>query len=231
MLAFLISISAIAQDFDTPTPVKKSGTLRAAVQTILTGEEIKDPGDGSEENYRFLALSEKRGYARVVGPFEGRADFFLLRGKATDYMIYVDYGCDPACDQKVTLYRLSASSAPAEVPLMTLLELPRFKSVRSKLIALCIGQSGSFDNNLYDRDPSKKNLGECPYVFSFSKTGGDSFLDRIEDRDGTGNRLSVGKSEVAAKVRLTWNGTQFVDSEPDDIDDVFLSDGRMDDLF
>ena len=207
--------------------------LRSLIAKVFALEEIK-VGDGAddEQGYRFKVFNEKSRYARVVGPFEGYDDFFLLRGESLDYLIFIQNDCQPACEQHMAVYRFEADGAPVRIPLMKILELSRFPAVRRKLLALCLDPEENFDMNKSSRSKARVALPGCPFAFSFpKKNGSNAFLFEIVDENGSGFALSIGKTSAAPVAKLRWSGKQLIGVDPDDDASIFLGGARMDALF
>ena len=199
------------------------------IQRAFPQAEIQD--DGGEQNYRFQILDERNGYARVVGPYEGYQDFFLIRGKRLDRLISVEYWCGPACGQRMTVYRFDSGGVPTPIPLMDVLDLSRSAPIRRKLLNLCLDSEGNFTTQADARAEAHRKMTPCPFVFSFPKKGSSAVLFKVIDENGSDMLLSVGKTQISPQLLLRWNGAQFAGAEPDDAGLIFLNDEKMRALF
>lgn len=233
LAATLAPAPARAQGFELPpeAPVP-SGRFRALVQTVFTQDNLLNPGDpGYENGYGFEAFDERNGYARVKGPFEGHDDFFLLKGKTKDFVAFVEYACDPSCAEKVSLFRMDSDTAPVAVPLMSVLDLRRFDRIERNLRAMCLSESGAFDQRQAARPKSLQGLPPCPFALSFSKDGGPAQLFKIANEDGSSALLSMGRTVISSAVVFTWTGNRLAGNAAGDGARMVLSVARMKALF
>ena len=92
----LQSVVARAQASRAPSSAlgKAQSRLRGLIGKVFTQADIRDKGETDDEHsYRFEVFDEANGYARVIGPFGGYDDFFILRGENRDYLISIEYAC------------------------------------------------------------------------------------------------------------------------------------------
>jgi hypothetical protein len=231
----LLCLRPAAAGEPAPAPKKIESRFRALIRAAFPQAEILDAGgkDG-EQDYRFQVFDDRDGYARVVGPFEGYQDFFLLRGKSREYLLSAAYDCQPACSQRVTIERFDAGAAPSAVPvpLMDALDLSPFPAVRRRLMSLCLDPEGNFDTQPDARAEARRKMPACPFVFSFpKKTRADAVLYKVVDENGSDLLLSVGKTIVSPQALLRWSGLKLAGSEPADAGSIFLNDEKMRSLF
>jgi hypothetical protein len=229
----LLGLGSAAAGESGSAPRKAESRFRVMIREGFPQYEIQDAaGKDGEQGYRFQVFDDRNGYARVVGPFEGYQDFFLVRGKSREHLISVEYQCQPACSQRVTIQSFDAGAPPAPVPLMKALDLSRFETLRRRLINLCLDPEGNFDTQPDARAEERRKMPACPFVFSFPKRRSAAILFKVVDENGSDLLLSVGKTNVSPQARLRWNGSLFVGgAPPDDAGSIFLNDDKMRELF
>ena len=229
----LLWLPAAAAGGSPSAPKKIASRFHLLIQEAFPQAEIEDGGGKAAENsYRFQVFDERSGYARLAGPFQGYEDFFLIRGKGSDHLISVEYQCQPACTQRVTVQRSVAGAALEPVPMMDFLELPPFASIRRKFMSLCLDSEGNFDTLPDSRDKAHKALPRCPYVFSFpKKSSAPALLFMVVDESGGDLTLSVGRTRVSPRALLRWNGVKFAASELGGDEAIFLNGDKMRELF
>jgi hypothetical protein len=231
----LLGLRSAAAGEPAPAQKKIESRFRVLIREAFPQAEIRDAGEKDDDgDYRFQVFDDRGGYARMVGPFEGYQDFFLLRGKSRDHLVSVEYQCQPACSQRVTITRFDAGAAPAPapVPLMEALDLSPFSTVRRRLISLCLDPEGNFDTQPDARAEARRKMPACPFVFSFpKKTRAAAVLYKVVDENGSDLLLSVGKTIVSPQALLRWNGLKLAGSEPADAGSIFLNEEEMRALF
>ena len=186
-----------------PSPAARFAARIDAVYTQSSSREmLEEKGDG----YRFETFDPAAGYARVVGPFDGRSDFFWKRAPGAESLIEVDYSCGPACTQKAAAYRFDAAGRPTRLGLAAWLSLPAFSELRRRLLTLCTDAAGDFDTERDARAAAARDLPPCPFALSLPKRGGAGTLFEVSDDDGSGYALSVAKTRVTPRASLLWRG-------------------------
>ena len=127
-------------------PGHAADPLLRAVAAVFPQTQIKDAAADDEGAYRFQTLNRKNGHARVIGPFDGRADIFLLDGPGGRNVALVEYTCGAACNQRVTFHRFEGAR-PQKVPFKTVLDLSREESARRRLFQLCVDEHGDLNTD------------------------------------------------------------------------------------
>ncbi len=195
---------------------------------VYTQAEIKSKGARSDErSYRFSIFDAVNGYARVLGPFEGYNDFFLLRGGNADYLLFLEYTCGMACAQRAVFHRFKGGAAPVVIALKDILDLSRLESIQRRLLSVCVDSDGNFNTERVARDAAQQLLSACPYVLSFPKKGPGAVLFKVINSDGSDMRLSVGKTRVSPRALLRWNGEKLIASAPGEENEIFLNGAQM----
>jgi hypothetical protein len=228
---------ALASGFAAAAPAARvarnssAARFKAMIGRTFTQESVANMERNKDSGYRFETFDPQAGYARVVGPFDGRDDFFRLPGKAGDVLLMVEYSCGPDCTQKISAYRFAADGTSAHVPFKDLLAISAFDELRRRLVTLCLDSGGDFDTERANRAPDAQALPVCPLAIALSKTGNRARLYHVADEDGSGYSLSVAKTRLTPKAFLTWNGKSFLASDPGDEPGVFLNGDQMRRLF
>lgn len=212
-------------------PASRAARFQALIGKVFTQETVANMARNKDQGYRFETFDARTGYARVVGPFDGRDDFFLLAGRGGDVLIMVEYSCGPACTQKASAYRFAADAPPAHLAFKDVLSLPAFDELRRRLTTLCLDASGDFDTERDARAAAARDLPACPYALSLSKRGGRGTIYEASNVDGSGYALSVAKSRVTPKAALRWNGRAYAGVDVVDGNDVILQSDQMRALF
>ena len=226
----LQSVVARAQASRAPSPAlgKTQSRLRGLIGKVFTQAHIRDKGETDDErSYRFEVFDEVNGYARVIGPFGGYDDFFILRGENRDYLISIEYSCGTACAQRATFHRFDAGVAPTVIAAKDILDLSQFPSIKKRLLSICLDSHGDFNTEKGARDAAHLDLSACPYVFSFPKKGASVILFKVLNENGSSLLLSVGKTRVSPQVVLRWNGVKLIGSQPDDDGSILLNSEQM----
>lgn len=230
VLCALTCVEGRAQSSSASLSARKNAEarLRDMIGKVYIQAEIKSKGATSDErSYRFAIFDAVNGYARVLGPFEGYNDFFLLRGGNADYLLFLEYTCGTACAQRAVFHRFKGGFAPVLIPLTGILDLSQLESVQSRLLSICVDSDGNFNTERSARDAAHQLLSACPYVLSFPKKGADAVLFKIINSDGSDMRLSVGKTIVSPRALLRWNGEKLIASVPDEDKEIILNSARM----
>ncbi len=212
-------------------PATRAARFRTLIGKVFTQETVANMIRNKSEGYRFESFDAHTGYARVVGPFDGRDDFFLLAGRDGDVLIMVEYACGPACTQKISAYLLVADAAPVHLAFKDVITLPAFDELHRRLLTLCLDSSGDFDTEQDARAAAARDLPACPYVLSLPKQGGRGTLYEASNVDGSGYALSVAKSRVTPKAGLRWDGRSFVGVDLVDAASTLLQSDKMRALF
>lgn len=226
----LQSLVARAQAASAPSPAlgKAESRLRGLIGKVFIQADIRGKGETDDErSYRFEVFDEANGYARVIGPFGGHDDFFLLRGESRDYLISIEYACGTACAQRATFHRFDAGAAPVSMALKDILDLSQFTTIQKRLLSVCLDSHGDFNTEKSARDAAHRDLSACPYVFSFPKKGSSVILFKVLNENGSDLLLSVGKTKVSPQVLLRWNGAKLVGSPPNDDGSILLNSDKM----
>lgn len=231
--AFLLGLHGMdagAQALRTPSlaPANTDSQFRDMIGKVFPQAEIKNKGErGDEGSYRFKDFDAVNGYARVIGPFGGYDDFFLLRGERRDYLLSIEYSCGPACAQRATAHRFDAGAAPVSMPVKDILDLSQFGQIYRRLVSGCLDSDGEFNTEKDARDAAHRPMPPCPYVFSFPKKGSGAILFKVLNENGSDLLLIIGKSKVSPRVLLRWNGMKLVGFEPGNEDEIILNSSEM----
>ncbi|NNN04991.1 MAG: hypothetical protein HKL90_03730 [Elusimicrobia bacterium] len=212
-------------------PASRAARFQAQIGKVFTQETVANMARNKDEGYRFESFDARTGYARVVGPFDGRNDFFLLSGPKGDVLIMVEYSCGPACTQKASAFLFAADAPAVHLAFKDVLSLPAFDELRRRLTTLCLDAGGDFDTERDARDAAARDLPACPYVLSLSKRGDGATLYKASNVDGSGYALSVAKSRVTPKAALRWNGRAFAGVGAVDDSPILLQSDQMRALF
>jgi hypothetical protein len=227
LLAAALSLGAAA----APLRLSRAERFKAMIGAVFTEETVENMEHGEEGAYRFETFDARAGYARILGPFDGRDDFFLLPGRKGETLVVVEYACGEACTQKASAYRFDAQGDPVHLRFKDLLALPAFEELHRRLLTLCFDAAGDFDTEPAARTADTQALPACPFVLSLSKTGGPGMLYEPVNEASGGSKLSVAMTTVQPKAALKWNGQAFVGTDAADAPAVFLNSDHMKTLF
>jgi hypothetical protein len=207
------------------------GSLAALVGKVFDQEDVAVMLKNKTDGYRFEILDEKAGFARVVGPFGGHDDFFRLEGKAGATLIEIDYTCASTCRQKASVFRIGAGDAARRVRFTDVLDFGPFDDNAMRITKLCLDGDGNYEAEPQARAESHRELSACPFALSLSKRGGRGTLFSVENEDGSGYALSVGKTMLAPRTELRWNGSAYAGKTAKDQNPFLLNGDRLAELF
>jgi hypothetical protein len=227
----LLALSGAASA--APRAPGRAARFKALIGQVFTQDSVENLQRNGKDDYHFETF-DGRGYARVIGPFDGRDDFFLLPGRKGDALLFVEYSCGATCTQKASAYRSGPDGKAVHVPFKEILSLEAFDEVRHRLVALCLDSDEDFDTERASRAAAERDLPACPFALSLSKDAehaGLAVLYSVLDSNGSGYQLSVGRTIVQAKTLLRWNGTAFVVREGPESEPVYLNTDAMQEKF
>jgi|GEM_PF-2530203 len=217
-----------------PRTASRAARFNAAIGAVFAQESVENLSRNKDEGYRFETFDARAGYARVIGPFDGHDDFFLLPGRKGETLLFVEYSCGPACTQKISAHRVGPDGKTVHVPFKEALSLEAFDELRHRLLAVCVDAESDFNTEPASRAAAQRDLPGCPFALSLSKDAahaGLAVLYSVIDTDGSGYTLSVGKTIVEPKTGLRWNGAAFVSAEADSSERIFLNTDAIARLF
>jgi hypothetical protein len=230
-IAFCLAGAPAAAASPAAPSAPAPGSLPALIGKVFDQESVAVMLKNKTDGYRFEILDEKTGFARVVGPFGGHEDFFRLPGKDGPTLIDVGYTCASTCLQKGSAFRFDAAGAARRVRFTEILDFGAFDDNAVRITKLCLDSDGNFEAEPEARDEKHRPLSPCPFALSLAKHGGRGTLFSVENEDGSGYALSVGKTMLVPRTELRWNGAAYAGKTPKEQDPFLLNGDRMADLF